>query len=166
MNGSCRWLALPLLLSFAAFAQKKPNLTGTWELTAVERDGKRLTSVKETQIFTHNEAKLTIKMLLVDPFRTEEVAITIGGAEGPIGYLTGANGTKEPVNGSARWDGDKLIFEQKFPNAKPGSPLRIIRSIHLEKNGMEMVADQVYWLVSQPTKREAKWYWAKKLDTP
>ena len=95
-----------LLIATATFGQNKPDFSGTWELATIERNGNKVTAgtnFKETQIWQHNDPKLTIKMMVWDGFlgyRTVELTYTTNGETGIVGYLTRPDGTKNPVNGS------------------------------------------------------------------
>jgi hypothetical protein len=152
-----------------ALGQNKPDFTGTWELTTIERDGQTfMTSeinVGETHTIVHQEPKLTIKMTLRrkdSANRTSELVYTTDGSTGQVGYLAGADGVKTSVNGSARWEGQTLVYEQQFPNKKQNQLSRLIRYMQLEKDGTRLSARQVYWLEGREEKLEAKWTWEKR----
>jgi hypothetical protein len=99
-------------------------------------------------------------------FRTVELTYNTNGKKGTVGYLTHSDGTKDPVLGSAHWEGNRLVYEQEHPNAKDGAPRRIIRTCTIEADGPKLVAEQVYWMVGMDQSIEAKWIWAKKSGTP
>jgi len=156
----------------AAFGQDKPNFTGTWELTAIDRGGARILAgktFKETQIWVHQEPKLNIKIITWDGalgYRTVELAYTTNGQTGMVGYLIEADGTKNPVNGSARWDGQRLVYEQVHSNQKTGRPRRIVRTCTLDRNGPKIVARAVHWMTGSDIPNESTWTWEKKTLTP
>jgi hypothetical protein len=165
-------LGVAALMGLAAFGQGKPNFSGTWELTEVDRDGARFRagkSFKETQIWVHQEPKLAIKMIVWDEtlgYRTLELNYNTNGTKGTVGYRSRPDGTKDPVLGSAHWEGNRLVYEQEHPNARAGEMRRIIRTCTLEADGPKLVAEQVQWMVGTVESTEAKWYWAKKSGTP
>jgi hypothetical protein len=168
-----RWPVAAALAAGLITGQPKPNYSGAWELTRIERsDGMKLTAgktFKETQIWTHREPKLNLRIMVWEKdlgYRTVDLAYDTAGAAGLVGYLVHADGTKEPVNGSAHWDGNQVVYDEEIPNAKVGAPRRIIRTCILEDNGRSMIMRQVYWIAGENTKREAQWFYEKKRDTP
>lgn len=167
----CR-LLVAALLGWTALAQQKPNFTGTWELTKVERDGSTFQAgkhLKETQIWMHEEPQLTIKVMSWDEnlgYLTFELSYTTDGKAGPVGYLTRPDGTKKPINGSAHWEGNRLVYEQVYTDPPNGHPSRLIRTCTFDPNGPKIVSDEVYWLAGNDRRTEAKWTWEKKTGTP
>src|SRR5262245_925614 len=128
--------------------QTKPNFTGSWEYVARENGGNRVNAVnKETHIFVHQEQKLKIRMLLETSSgpATSEIQYTTDGKAGEVGYIQRANGARDKVDGSAHWEGDRLIYEQRVHDSAKGTIFHIIRSLKLEKDGMSMMADEVFW---------------------
>jgi len=121
----------------------------------LERGGRRITFStpgntlnKETHIFAHQEPRLKIKMLLdrtAGP-TTLDLQYTTDGKTRPVGVVKRASGVENTVDGSARWDGNKLIYEQGVHDAAKGTVFHVIRSLKLEKNGTSMVADEGHWL--------------------
>jgi hypothetical protein len=165
-------IAGAVLFAMAAFGQDKPDFTGTWELTMIERGGRKIpagTNFKETQIWVYQEPKLSIKIITWDEtlgYRTVELTYTTNGEPGIVGYRIGPDGTKNPVNGSARWDGQRLIYEQVHSNPKTGAPRRIIRTCTLDRNGPKIVAHTVDWMTGSDVRSESTWTWEKKTRTP
>jgi hypothetical protein len=160
---------MTVFLAVVAAGQNRPNLTGTWELTSVERDGQTFSPAKtnsgETHVIVHREPKLTFNMTLRrkgSANRTVELAYTTDGVAGQVGYKIGADGARTPINGSAHWEGQTMVYEQQFPNAKQNQLSRIIRYLQLEKGGTRLSARNVYWLEGRQEKLEAKWTWEKK----
>jgi hypothetical protein len=121
---------------------------------------------RETHIFAHQDRKLKIKMLLQSSsgLTTLELQYTTDGKAGPVGVIRRASGVEDLVDGSAHWDGDRLIYEQGVHDAAKGTTFHIIRSLKLEKNETSMKADQVQWLEPGGAKRTQKWFWEKKAD--
>jgi hypothetical protein len=158
------------LLGLAALGQQKPNFTGTWELSKIDRDGNTITPgtrFKETQVWVHRDQKLTITMRGWDDTRgywTVELSYTIDGKAGPVGYATGRDGKKSPISGSARWEGNRLVYEQDHDTGH--SPSRIIRSCTFDPNGPKIVSDSLTWLAGKEQPYRDKWTWEKKNDTP
>jgi hypothetical protein len=154
------------------FGQQKPDFSGTWELTTVERGGKRIqagTNFKETQIWVHHEPTLTIKMMVWDTqsgYLTVELTFKTNGETGVVGYLVRPDGTKTPVNGSARWDGQRLVYEQVHTNPAKHEPRRIICTCTLDPNGQKIVTDEVYWIAGSDQRLEARWTWERKTRAP
>lgn len=171
-NASLRLLAVAALMGVAAYGQGKPNFTGTWELTEIDRDGMKVragTTFKETQIWVHQEPKLTIKMMISDEkgeYRTVDLTYNTNGTKGTVGYKSRPDGTKDPVLGSAHWEGNRLVYEQEHPKAKAGEPRRIIRTCTIEADGPRLLADEVLWMAGMDQSIEDKRYWAKKSGTP
>lgn len=171
-NSPTGLIAVAVLFAIAAFGQNKPDFTGTWELTTIDRGGTLIPAgktFKETQIWVHQEPKLSIKIITWDGalgYRTVELTYTTNGQTGMVGYLIEADGTKNPVNGSARWDGQRLIYEQVHSNTKTGHPRRIVRSCALVGNGSKIVADAVHWMTGSDVRSESIWTWEKKTRTP
>jgi hypothetical protein len=165
-------LAVAALMGPMVFGQGKPNFTGTWELTEIDRYGMKLVAgktIKETQIWVHQEPKLTIKMMVwADEFgyRNLELTYNTNGTKGAVGYRSRPDGTKDEVLGSAHWEGNRLVYEQEFPNAKTGQLRRIIRTCTLETDGPKLVAEQVQWMAGTVESTEAKWTWTKKSSAP
>jgi len=165
-------LAVAALIGVAAFGQGKPNFTGTWELTEIDRYGMKLPAgktFKETQIWVHQEPKLTIKMMVWANefgYRNLELTYNTNGTKGAVGYRSGPDGTKDQVLGSAHWEGNRLVYEQEFPNAKTGQLRRIIRTCTIEADGPKLVAEEVYWMAGTDQSMAEKWTWAKKSGTP
>jgi|ERR1051326_5568327 hypothetical protein len=169
---------LPAVTGFFAFAagafgQGRPNYSGTWELTRIERsDGMKIPAgrtFKETQIWVHQEPKLNIKIMTWEDklgYRTVDVTYDTNGKAGLVGYLMRPDGGKEPVNGSARWNGNRLVHEQETPNNEKGATRRMISTAALTDNGQRLLVQQVYWLVGESEKREAQWFYEKKSGTP
>ena len=161
-------IAGAVLFVVAAFGQDKPDFTGTWELTMIERDGRKIpagTNFKETQIWVHQEPKLSIKILTWDAtlgYRTVELAYTTNGETGMVGYLIAPDGTKNPVKGSARWDGQRLIYEQVHSNPEKLGPRRIIRTCTLDRNGPKIVAHSIHCMTGSEERSESTWTWEKK----
>jgi hypothetical protein len=169
------WLATGSWMLSSVCGQIRPNFTGTWEFVAVEREGRRITFsspgnplTKETHIFAHQEPNLKIKMLLEHSsgLTTEEVQYTTDGKRGPVGVIRRASGVENTVDGSAHWEGDRLVYEQEVHDAAKGTVFHVIRSLKLEKNGTLMVADQVNWLEPGGSKYISKWFWEKKSKAP
>jgi hypothetical protein len=160
------------LIGVAAYGQGKPNYSGTWELTRIERNGMKIPAgktFKETQIWTHREPKLNIKIMTWEEtlgYRTLNLTYDVNGNAGFVGYLVHADGTKEPVNGSAHWDGNRLVYEQEFPNASKGGLSHIIRTSTLTDKGQTLVLQQVDRMAGENQKHEALWFYDKKSGTP
>jgi hypothetical protein len=159
----------------AVSGQTRPNFTGAWEFVGVEREGKRITVStpgntlnKETHIFTHQEPKLKIKMLLRSSARltTLELQYTTDGKTGPVGLIKRASGIEDTVDGSAHWEGNRLIYEQRVHDSAKGTVFHVVRSLKLEKNGTWMVADQVNWREPGGSKTTSQWFWEKKPTAP
>ncbi|HEY2018473.1 MAG TPA: hypothetical protein VGH38_33435 [Bryobacteraceae bacterium] len=159
----------------AVYGQIRPNFTGAWEFVCVERDGMRITFStpgntlnKETQIFAHQEPNLKIKMLLQSPsgLTTLDLQYTTDGKTRPVGVIKRASGVEDTVDGSARWEGDRLIYEQGVHDSVKEKVFHVVRSLKLEKNGTSLVADQVTWLEPGGSKSTAKWFWEKKQNVP
>jgi hypothetical protein len=168
-------LAAATWIVSAVSAQTRPNFNGAWEFVAVERDGLRLTFStpgnklqKETHIFTLQDAKLKIKMLLENPagLTTLELQYTTDGKVGPVGVIQRAAGREDKVDGSAHWEGDRLIYEQGVHNSANGTVFHIIRSLKLQGNGTSMMADEVHWLEPGGAKATSKVFWEKKTNAP
>jgi hypothetical protein len=70
------------------------------------------------------------------------------------------------VDGSAHWEGDRLIYEQLVHDTAKGTIFHVIWSLKLEKNGTSMVADQVNWLEPRGSKYISKWFWRQKPHAP
>jgi hypothetical protein len=156
-----------------AFGEDKPNFSGAWELVTIERYGQTVAAgrnFKETFIWTHHEPKIIIKMILWDSSigsRTSEITYTTDGKPGNIGFLRESDGTKSPINGSAHWEGNRLIYEQEFPTRLQGGvPRKIVRTCTLEANGTKLVHKEVFWLPGSEESHEATWTWEKKTGTP
>ena len=164
----CSILCFAAAMAFAG--QMKPDFTGSWEFTGIEENGQRFpprSGFKETQVWAQRESNLNIKMTIFsNGYYSLDLAYVIGGKRGPVGSGVSGAGRKDPVNGSAYWEGDRLVYEQEHPNAEKGAIKRIVRSVHLEKDGTEMVADQTYWVAGSDKKLEQKCYWQKKRDLP
>jgi hypothetical protein len=168
------WLAVGSLILGSVCGQTRPNFTGAWEFVGVEKEGRRITFstpgntlTKETHIFAHQEPNLKIKMLLEHSsgLTTLELQFTTDGKRGPVGVRR-ASGVENTVDGSAHWEGDRLVYEQGVHDAAKGTVLHIIRSLRLEKRGTLMVADQVNWLEPGGPKYISKWFWEKKPQAP
>jgi hypothetical protein len=162
-------LAAAALAGWAASGQGKPNYSGTWELTTIERSGMKITAgktYKETQVWVHEEPKLNLKIMVWEEksgYRTLDLTYTTNGATGLVGYLARPDGTKAAVNGSARWDGNRLVYEEEIPTATKGAPRRIIRTCTLEEKGQKMIFHQVYWMAGENASREEQWLYEKKI---
>ena len=115
------------------------------DFVAVERNGIRITHStpgntlgKETHILAYQEPTLKIRMHM-ESGATVELLYTIGGKTGPVGVIQRANGTHDTVDGSARWEGDRLIYEQGVHDTSKGTVFRLVRSLKLAKDGMSMM---------------------------
>jgi hypothetical protein len=159
----------------AVYGQTRPNFTGAWEFVGVEQEGRRITFStpdnrleKNTLIFAHQEPKLKIKMLLQSSsgLTTLELQYTTDGKTGPVGVIRRASGREDTVDGSAHWEGDRLIYEQGVHETARGTVFHVVRSLKLEKNGTSMVADQVNWREPGGAKFTSKWFWEKKPQAP
>jgi hypothetical protein len=165
-------LAVPVLMASAGFSQARPDFSGTWELTTIESDGKKIpagNTFKETQIWVHQEPKLSVKIMTWNErlgYRTLELAFLTNGTGGPVGYRIQTDGKKAPVNGSAHWEGNQLVLEQALVNPVQGAPSRIIRSCTLDANGSKIVADTVYWMPGSDQRHQERWYWERKIGKP
>jgi hypothetical protein len=167
-NRALAFLAVPALMGVTALAGDKPNFTGTWEVTRIERsDGMRMNANgRETQIWVHQEPKLNIKIKMWDQslgFLTVELDYTIGGQPGT---RINSQGAKDSATGTARWEGNRLVYEQNIPNPRKDWPRRIIRTCELADGGSKMVCHEAYWLAGEDQRRESTWYWDKKSGTP
>jgi hypothetical protein len=172
-------LSLSLVAGFTIVStvsgQTRPNFNGTWEFDAVERNGNRIsrstpgnTLGKETHILEYKDATLRIKMLMEggSGLTTLELHYITDGRVGPVGEIQRPNGTHDPVDGSAHWEGDRLIYEQGVHDSSKGTVFHIIRSLKLEKDGMSMMADEVIWRDPGGAKSTSKRFWQRKTHTP
>jgi hypothetical protein len=172
IRASLQRIGLLALAGLAGFGQAKPDFSGTWELSTVVRDGRIFRAgenFKETQIWTHKEPRLAIKMMVWDSnsgYVTLELSFATDGKPGPVGYRLHPDGSKTQVNGSAHWEGDRLVVEHELLNPAKGAVRKIIRTCGLEGNGQKLVADQIYWMEGSERRLDAKWTWEKKSGTP
>jgi hypothetical protein len=166
------WLNVVALVGLAAWGQEKPNFTGSWELAAIERDGLLFGLAnlsRRPKSGCIKKPKLMIKMISWDQTlgtQTLELSYTTDGKAGIVGYRIDADRTKAPVNGSAHWEGNRLVYEQEHVNAQKGTPRRIIRTCTLDASGSKFVTNEVYWMAGGDRRLKAKWTWEKKNGTP
>jgi hypothetical protein len=169
------WLAAGFTIVSTVSGQTTPNFNGAWEFVAVERNGNRITPStpgntlgKETHILIYKEPTLKIKMLMESGtgLTTLELLYTIDGKAGPVGEIQRPDGTHDPVDGSAHWEGDRLIYEQGVHDSSKGTVFHIIRSLKLEKDGMSMMADEVVWREPGGAKSTSRRFWEKKPHAP
>jgi hypothetical protein len=170
-----RWLPFAILAAvtgMAAPAGDKPNLTGVWELTTVERDGMTLpagdNTFGETQVWSHDGPKLTIKMTTRSQGKSSvtQLSYTLDGKIGVVGYRVRADKGNPPINGSAHWDGDRLVYEQEFVDPAPTGIRRIVRTCSLGERAQWLTCEQLLWMAGSDERREAKWKFEKAQERP
>jgi hypothetical protein len=171
-----QWLPYAVLLvagMAAASADDKPNFTGVWELTSIERDGATIpagggNAFGETQVWQLEGPKLTIKMTSrrQNTSTVTELAYSIGGEAGVVGHRVRADKSNPPINGSAHWEGTKLVYEQEMVNPSPNGVRRIIRTCALDGSARKLACDMAYWMGESSQRLEEKWALEKTVEKP
>jgi hypothetical protein len=74
-----------------------------------------------------------------------------------VGYLLPASGKKVPITGSARWEGQTLVYEQQYPKRNQGQVKRIIRYLRLQDKGNQLSSREEHWIEGKEEMIKSQW---------